>query len=357
LASHRPVSFRLSATALHRIIDCRARHNNRNWRDGSFHENRFVLFFAALLIALAVARSTLWAQAEKPLSKAQIQDLLRSGVTTHRVEALIGRRGIDFEPGQDDFQALRSAGAEDSLIGALRSARQILPKEVLLARYRSQARDLAAKKSYPDAENQYRAALQLAPQDAALYSGLAHVLAEQKKWGDAVGAYREAARLKPGDAETHFDFGVALRESEDVNAATNEWATAVKLQPDDPRPYEELGRVFTEKRDWTRAATAYRAVIRLKPESPFAYEQLGLALRNKGDSREALAAFQAAVRTKPDSPVAHNNLGFALEEKGELQAALEQYRLAMQLSPQDEAIHTNFERVNRRLERPSLVKK
>jgi Flp pilus assembly protein TadD len=80
-------------------------------------------------------------------------------------------------------------------------------------------------------------------------------------------------------------------------------------------------------------------------------------LRNKGDAAGALAAFRGAVRVKPDSPVAHNNLGFALEEKGELQAALDQYRLAMQLNPQDQAIRTNFERVNHRLQRPSLVKK
>ena len=309
-----------------------------------------VLVFAALLIALSAARSTLWAQAGKPLSKAQIQDLLRSGVTTNRVEMLIGQRGIDFEPSEADFQALRSAGAEDSPIDTLRSARQILPKEVLLARYRSQARDLAAKKSYAEAEKQYRAALQLAPQDAALSSRLADILAQQKKWDDAVGAYREAVRLTPGDPETRFDLGVALRESGNLNAAINEWATATKLKPDDPRPYDELGRAFIEKRDWPRAAIAYREVVRLQPDSPAAYERLGFALRNKGDAAGAL-------RVRPDSPIAHNNLGFAREVKGEFQAALDQYRLAMQLSPQDEAIQTNFERVNRRLQGPSLVKK
>jgi hypothetical protein len=85
---------------------------------------------------MSVHRPALWAQEEKPLSKAQIADLLRGGVTSKRMEALIDQRGIDFEPSEDDSRALRSAGADDSLIDALRSARQILPKEVLLGRGR-----------------------------------------------------------------------------------------------------------------------------------------------------------------------------------------------------------------------------
>jgi hypothetical protein len=64
-----------------------------------------MVLFAAFLIAVSVHHVALWAQEERPLSKGQITDLLRSGDTNKRMETLIHQRGIDFEPAEDDFQA------------------------------------------------------------------------------------------------------------------------------------------------------------------------------------------------------------------------------------------------------------
>jgi tetratricopeptide (TPR) repeat protein len=55
--------------------------------------------------------------------------------------------------------------------------------------------ELKQKGQYAEAEQEYRAALVLDPQNADLYANLSYVLVQQKKWVDAVSAAGKALRL------------------------------------------------------------------------------------------------------------------------------------------------------------------
>jgi Flp pilus assembly protein TadD len=314
----------------------------------------FGVLFSCFL-GLSVIANTLVAES-KPLNRKQIITLLQGSVSAKRIVNLIEQRGIDFEPSNEDVQALQQAKASEAVINAVRTARQVLPKKVLLERHSAKAKELEGRGAAADAESEYRAALQLDPTDATLHAGLGRALGQQKKWTLAIGSYRESLRLRPGDYETSYQLGVALRESGDPAGAINAWTEGLKYKQDDPRIFDDLGRAFAERRDWRRAAIAYRALARLRPDSATAFMELGIALRNGGDPPGALAAFREAVRLNSNDPVAHNNLGFALEERGELPAALEQYQLAVQLNPRDPGIRSNLERASQKLKRPSLVK-
>ena len=311
----------------------------------------------AILLGAGLAVAGAPQEAAKPLGKAQIMDLLRGEVSTKRVTTLVEQRGINFEPTEEDFKSLQDAGADGDLIGALRGAKKILPPEVMLARHRARGQELESKKSYPEAEQAYRAALALAPQDASLYHSLGNVLGQQKKWREAVVAQREAVRLNGTDAEARYQLGAALRATGDLNGAITQWTDALRLKPDDPRPYEDLGMVFTERRDWNRAVSAFQGATRRRPDAVQNYISLGFALQNKGDLNGAIGSFREAVSRAPGSAIAHNNLGFALEQKGETKAAMEQYQMASQLDSQDPAIRTNLERLIRKAQRPTLGSK
>jgi superkiller protein 3 len=292
----------------------------------------------------------------KPLTREQIEGLLKGGVASKRIATILSERGIGFEPSEADLQALKSANADEEVLSAVRSARQILPREVQLARHRDRAMKFEAQGGAAEAEKEYRAALALDSKDATLHAGLARCLSDQQKWKDAAAAYRQSLSLKPKDFENTYQLGIALERGGDQTEAINTWADAVKIKSDDPRPLEQLARAFGERRDWRRAAIAYRGLARIQPDSVSAHMGMGVALRNAGNVNGAIQAFRDAVRIDPKNPVAHNNLGFALEEKGDLAAAVEQYRMARELSPQDEGIKANFERASLRVKRPSLKK-
>jgi tetratricopeptide (TPR) repeat protein len=316
---------------------------------------RLTLLFVVFGLAVVPA-SRLGAAEGKPLNREQIEGLLKGGVAPQRIVTILGDRGIDFEPTEEDLQALKAAKASEDVLKAVRSARQVLSPEVQLARHKARAAELEGKGAARDAEMEYRAAIAIDLTDAALQAGLARTLAQQQKYDAAVAAYRQSLTIKPNDFENTYNLGLMLERSGNQVEAINTWAAAAKINPDDPRAYEQLARAFSERKDWKRAAIAYRGLARLQPDSAPARIGLGNALKNDGNMNGAIEAFREAVRLAPNDPVAHNNLGFALEEKGEMNAAVLQYRAALDLSPQDEAIKANFERATQRAKRPSLKK-
>lgn len=294
---------------------------------------------------------------EKPLSRAQIEDLLKGGVSPVRITSLLEQRGINFEPSEEDMQVLKAASADDAVVNAVRSARQILPPEMILARHRTRAKEYAERGAGAEAEKEYRAAIALNPKDSTLHSGLARSLSQQQKWDGAATAYRQALKLRPKNFEDTYSLGLVLDQGGDQTEAINTWADAVKINGNDPRPFEQLARVFAQRRDWRRAAVAYGGLARIRPDSGPAHVGMGVALQNSGNVNGAIDAFRNALRINGNDPVAHNNLGFALEEKGDVPAALVEYRIAMTLSPQDEGIKANLDRATQKVRRPSLGKK
>jgi formylglycine-generating enzyme required for sulfatase activity len=80
--------------------------------------------FFILMISFAVmAQAGAPPQAEKPLTKDQIMRLVKAGMDNTQLAKAVGERGIDFEPTDDYVEALRKAGAQDVLIHALHAAR------------------------------------------------------------------------------------------------------------------------------------------------------------------------------------------------------------------------------------------
>lgn len=64
---------------------------------------------------------------QRPLSKVQVIELLKGGVPSGRVAALVKERGIDFEPKEDFVEALRAAGGDQTLEDSVKSAKQLKP--------------------------------------------------------------------------------------------------------------------------------------------------------------------------------------------------------------------------------------
>lgn len=90
--------------------------------------------FLILIMFLAViAQPAGPQQANGQLGKDQVMDLMKAGMETPELVKLIHEHGIDFDLSDDYLQALRNAGAQDPVIQALRAARpKPLNKEQVL---------------------------------------------------------------------------------------------------------------------------------------------------------------------------------------------------------------------------------
>ena len=90
--------------------------------------------FLILIISFAViAQPALPPQTQKPLSKEQVVALVKAGMDDTQLAKSVRERGIDFDPTDDEVEALRKAGAQEELIRALHAVKpQPLNKEQVL---------------------------------------------------------------------------------------------------------------------------------------------------------------------------------------------------------------------------------
>jgi sulfatase modifying factor 1 len=147
---------------------------------------------------------------KKPLTKDEVISLVKGSVPSARVADLVRERGIDFEPTEDYFHALRSAGAEQVLIDALRATSANKPP----------SQDAAAQ-----AKQRIKGASAL--MDTGDIDG-------------AIALYQEAIRISPGDSEAHCLLGVALGKKQDWQGDISEQRVAILLNPDDAAAKAEL---------------------------------------------------------------------------------------------------------------------
>lgn len=65
--------------------------------------------------------------AAKPFSRDQLLQALASGGDSSQIGKGVQERGIDFDPTEEDFGKLRTAGASESLLRAIREAKRVMP--------------------------------------------------------------------------------------------------------------------------------------------------------------------------------------------------------------------------------------
>jgi len=97
-----------------------------------------------------------------------------------------------------------------------------------------------------EAEVQYRAALDVEPNQVAAWLGLGEVQLRQRDPRSAVEAFRRAVELNPEDSETRIRLGQAHYNGGDFAAAVAEWERAASMRPDDGALRERVARVRRE---------------------------------------------------------------------------------------------------------------
>lgn len=251
----------------------------------------------------------------KPLNRTQLLGWVAGGVSNDYLARLVQQRGLDFNPTENDLQRLRAAGAAAELLNALRSAIKVgvkseeTPEAVL--QHTVRRTEALRKKQFAEAEKEFRAALGLAPQEAALRIPLAMALLRQGKGNDAITELREAVRLQPEEAELHQKLSVLL------------------------------GRI---KDDMAGSVAEQREAVRLESNYSERHYNLAVALQNSGVADEAIAEYRMALRLQPDLIDAHYNIGYTLESKNDVEYVISEYREEIRLHPDHEQAHYRLAR-------------
>lgn len=232
------------------------------------------------LSALQTAKHPVQPNVKKPLNQIQVFALLAGQVPSRRVAMLVKERGIDFEPGDEYLQGVRLAGGDDELLSALKSAKVTKPATVdpgaqarqdKVRQHVARGAELQHKGQFAEAEQEFRAALLLDPQNADIYVSLALVLSGQQKHDDSEAAAREALRLNPDNEQAHFILRMELKMKGDWDGVIAEDRKALRLNPNNAEAHTELGTMLVQKGDFDGAIAEYRTSLRLKPNEPITH--------------------------------------------------------------------------------------
>jgi tetratricopeptide (TPR) repeat protein len=211
---------------------------------------------------------------------------------------------------------------------------------------------LAGEGRFPEAIEQYQAALQIEPNAANVQTDYGNALAKSGRIPEAIAHYRTALRILPDSPIIHNDLANALVATPgSMPEAISEYQTALRLKPD----YEEarnnlaqgqsnaaeaqysIGVDLAKSRQPETAIPHFEEALRLKPDYVDAHNNLGVVLAGVGRAPDAISHFEAALRIDPNSADAHVNLGIALSGMpGRMPEAVRHFEAALRIKPDPE---------------------
>lgn len=190
-----------------------------------------------------------------------------------------------------------------------------------------------ALKEYDRAEEEYKKALDGAPENLAALLKLAGVYSAQERKEDALAQVEKVLDLEPRafqaiEAKTLLLVGMErFQEAEDF---CNAQLTGT---PDDALVYDLLGRVVLAKGDYDQAEAFFEKSLELKPDWLAPYYRIGGLYIGTGRVQEGIAKFEEARKVDPDSLRTAFILGTLYQQAGQAEGAEEQYLFILDKRP------------------------
>jgi tetratricopeptide (TPR) repeat protein len=156
----------------------------------------------------------------------------------------------------------------------------------------------------PEAENEYREALQLQPDSPEVHMELGEVFSGAFQWPKAEAEFRAQARLQPGNAEAAYRLGDSLLEQGKVKEAHSELLHADALLPNMPETLYALGKCAALEGDIATAEMEWTKLLSIEKDSALAAQaHFGLAslYRKQGKTEAARKELQEFQRLQGNS--------------------------------------------------------
>jgi tetratricopeptide (TPR) repeat protein len=127
------------------------------------------------------------------------------------------------------------------------------------------------------AEQEWREALSLAPNDSSILNNLGLVCTNQGRYTEAVSFFHKAIELKPDDPSPHLNLGIAYGKTGQNGSAETEFRTALSLSPqqDNSQAHFKLGALYLSQGRRAEAMREYQAGLKSDPENRDALVAVG----------------------------------------------------------------------------------
>jgi tetratricopeptide (TPR) repeat protein len=208
-----------------------------------------------------------------------------------------------------------------------------------------------------NSETLFRHALDVTADNYLAHHNLGVALADEGRFPEAIQQYQAALRIEPDAANVQTDYGNALARSGRMPEAIAHYQAALRALPESPIVHNDLANALAATPGRMPEAIAeYQTALRLKPDYEEARNNLaqaqsngaemqyniGVDLAKSGKPEEAIPHFEEALRLKPDYVDAHNNLGVVLAGAGRTPEAISHFEAALRIDPDSAGAHVNL---------------
>lgn len=272
---------------------------------------------------------------------------------------LTGGAALIFRAPKDPVVHIASAIQSTLGGGKVKGRRQPKPqvRQQDQAIARANAARNAPKPRYQEAEEQYRLAAKIAPDDARAFAGLGNVFVDQGRFTDAADSYKQALKVKPDYNAALLPLAFSLARMEHYEEAINIYHQALNVEPSNPEILNNLSFAYNHTGRYQDAVDASLNAIKLLGETGQAYAQgfqernevLSYTYKNLGNAynglqrfEEAANALKRAAEIEPTNASAHFNLGLTLFNAKRYSEAIEAYKQVIKLRPNLAQAHYNL---------------
>ena len=150
-----------------------------------------------------------------------------------------------------------------------------------------------------------------------------------------IAAYQKAIQLEPNFADAYGGLAVIYWRTGNLDDAIRYCQKAIRIVPENIEFHQNLTRIYWQKGMYEAAAVGYRIILELNPADENALHHLGLILLSKQQYDEAVSCFQAVLKFNPDSALTHGALGTAYYKMGAEGLAIQEFQETLRLDPQN----------------------
>jgi serine/threonine protein kinase/Flp pilus assembly protein TadD len=208
----------------------------------------------------------------------------------------------------------------------------------------SEAAVLASMGQEENAENTYKKAAALRPQNWSGHYELGGFYYRQRRYNDAATAFKQALKITPDNALVHATLGGVLQPLGKDAEAEQHLKQSIELQPS-YAAYTNLGVFYYQQRRWEESATMTRKALNVNDNDwrvwsnlRLAYEWLNQENGEKDALRNELRRLEETAKLGSDDAKVQVELGLLYSREGLREKAISYLDAALARSPDDPAV-------------------
>jgi Tfp pilus assembly protein PilF len=194
-----------------------------------------------------------------------------------------------------------------------------------------------------EAEDHYKKALDLDPKYATAHNNYANLLTDMGRRTEAEDHYKKALDLNPKDAATHNNYANLLKGGDRQTEAEDHYKKALDLDPKYAAAHNNYANLMRIQNRFSEAESKVRTALQLDPANPYSLSTLGDILADEEFFEEADEMYKDALKNsdlmdKSALSEVHNNLGYVYFQLQKNKKAKKEFQQSIKLSDNVKAI-------------------